>query len=638
MNSMSKRVQDRGVAWSVAAAFVGLFGLLMVAACGDAPSTPSASLDDAGSTLGPGDAAPGASDASGEPATPASDATLSALTVSGATLAPAFAPDALSYATVARFSSVVTATTRDPAATLTIAGAPALSGIQSGPLPISAPSTEVKVVVTARDGITTRQYALSIAWTANDYLKASNTRQNGIFGGAVALSADGTTLAVGAEGESSAATGIGGAQSDTSAPYSGAVYVFTRSGGAWTQQAYVKASNARASAGFGRSVALSADGSTLAVGAYFESSAATGVGGDQSDTSAQNAGAAYVFTRTGGSWSQQAYLKASNARAGARFGDGVALSGDGSTLAVGSSYESSNATGVGGNQSDTSKPFAGAVYVFARSASTWSQQAYVKASHSTGDQFGARVALSADGSTLAAGAVDERSKATGIGGDQLDTSAGSSGAVFVFSKTAGGWVQQAYVKASNTRGQARFGSSVALAGDGSVLAVGSAYESSAATGVAGNQSDTTAPGSGAIYVFARAAGVWTQEAYVKASNSGVDSAFGWAAALSGDGQSLVVGAGTERSAATGLNGTQTDTSAPSSGAAYLFTRTGGAWSQRAYIKASNTRANALFGKAVAISTDGNTIAVGSATESSGATGVGGSQADQSVPSGAVYVF
>ena len=111
----------------------------------------------------------------------------------------------------------------------------------------------------------------------------------------------------------------------------GAVYVFIRNGTVWSQQAYIKASNAGSGDRFGNSVALSGD--TLAVGAYREESSATVINGDESDNSLTEAGAVYVFTRSGGTWSQQAYIKASNTGSGDRFGWSVALSGD--TLAVG---------------------------------------------------------------------------------------------------------------------------------------------------------------------------------------------------------------------------------------------------------------------------------------------------------------
>ena len=124
-----------------------------------------------------------------------------------------------------------------------------------------------------------------------------------------------------------------------------------------------------------QSVSLSADGRTLAVGAPHESSAASGVNGNQRDNSVFDAGAVYVFTRTGDSWTQQAYLKPSNPQSGAEFGHYVALSADGNTLAVSAYWEASNATGINGNQKDESIPQAGAVYVFARAGSTWRQQA-----------------------------------------------------------------------------------------------------------------------------------------------------------------------------------------------------------------------------------------------------------------------
>ncbi|MCX7800604.1 MAG: FG-GAP repeat protein, partial [Fimbriimonadales bacterium] len=224
------------------------------------------------------------------------------------------------------------------------------------------------------------QYPLTIDPTLAQqaYIKASNTGAGDEFGTRVALSADGNTLAVGARLEDSNATGVNGNQSNNSASDSGAVYIFTRSGSTWSQQAYIKASNTEAFDNFGYSVALSADGNTLAVGAPGEDSNATGVNGNQLDNSASASGAVYIFTRSGSTWSQQAYLKASNTEAGDGFGFSVALSGDGNTLAVGSRFEDSNATGVNGNQWDNSAINSGAVYIFTRSGITWSQQAYIK--------------------------------------------------------------------------------------------------------------------------------------------------------------------------------------------------------------------------------------------------------------------
>src|SRR5512145_1841660 len=240
------------------------------------------------------------------------------------------------------------------------------------------------------------------------YIKASNPGMfdhfgeggalDGHIGNAVAVSGDGNTIAVGAQHESSSARGVNGNQNNDDAYNSGSVYVFTRNGEPWTQQAYVKASNAGNGDHFGNAVALSADGNTFAVGAFWESSAATGVNGNADDNSIPQAGAVYVFTRRGGTWAQQAYIKASNtgnAGTADTFGDGdqfgvsLSLSDDGNTMAVGALTEDGASPGINGNQGDNSANSAGAVYVFARTADTWSQQAYVKpANPGGGDMFG----------------------------------------------------------------------------------------------------------------------------------------------------------------------------------------------------------------------------------------------------------
>lgn len=330
-------------------------------------------------------------------------------------------------------------------------------------------------------------------WTQQAYIKASNTESGDAFGRSVAIF--GGTLAIGAPGENSNATGINGNQADGSASGAGAVYAFVRNGATWTQQAYVKASNAAAGDRFGWSVALSSD--ILAVGALTEDSRATGVNGDQTNDDADAAGAVYVFVRNGETWTQQAYIKASNTSVLYFFGNSVALSGD--TLAVGAPNEASNAIGVNGNQADNSANDSGAVYVFARNGVTWTQQAYIKASNTeANDQFGYSVALSGD--TLAVGAYDEDDSAIGIDGNQTDNSAGNAGAAYVFVRNGTTWAQQTYVKASNTGANDQFGYSIALSGN--TLAVGAQGEDSNATGINGNQADSTAThDSGAVYLF-----------------------------------------------------------------------------------------------------------------------------------------
>jgi trimeric autotransporter adhesin len=477
------------------------------------------------------------------------------------------------------------------------------------------------------------------------YFKASNTGAGDGFGFAVAISGDGDTLAVGAPGEDSNATGINGGQGG-GANQSGAVYVFVRdpSTNAWSQQAYVKASNTGSDDRFGISVALSHDGSTLAVGADFEDSSATGINGDQGG-GANNSGAVYVFVRDEVAvWSQQAYVKASNTGSEDRFGRSVALSNDGDTLAVGAWQEDSNATTVGGNGADNSASNAGAAYVYVRNGlGTWFPQAYVKASNAQAeDAFGWSVALSGDGNTLAVGAEREDGGSPGVGGDEDDDSATNAGAVYVFVRSGiGAWSQQAYVKASNPGPNDGFGYTVALSENGNTLAVGAPREASSATGINGDQTDDSAVGAGAVYVLARnGAGMWSQQAYVKASNAQGDDRFGTSVVLSHDGRTLAVGAWQEDGAAVGLQGRQTD-GMEDAGAAYVFVREGGGgmWRQQAYVKAPNPGVDDSFGWGIAISGDAGTLVVGADWEDSVATGIGGDPlSNGAANAGAVYLY
>jgi hypothetical protein len=464
------------------------------------------------------------------------------------------------------------------------------------------------------------------------YLKASNSGASDAFGHSAAVS--GNTVVIGAPYEDSNAMGVNGNQADNTASNSGAAYVFVRSGSAWSQQAYLKASNTGVNDSFGDSVSVSED--TVVVGAHNEDSNATGVNGNQVDNNATNSGAAYVFVRSGSAWSQQAYLKASNAEGPDLFGDSVAVSGN--TIVVGADNEASNATGVNGNGANNSATSSGAAYVFVRSGTTWSQQAYLKASNPGAfDYFGYSVAVSGD--TVVVGAAYEDSNATGINGNPLDNSLLGAGAAYVFVRNGSSWSQQAYLKASNPDAFDAFGRSVAVSGD--TVVVNAYLEDSSASGVNGNQADNSAHDSGAAYVFVRNGTSWTQQAYLKASNTDATDYFGWSVAVSGD--TVVVGAVAEDSSARGasVHSDQLDNSAFGAGAAYVFVRSGTTWTQLAYLKASNSDASDQFGQSVAVS--GDTVVVGASQEDSSAfaagPGVTGSQFDNNTPlSGSAYIF
>jgi len=480
------------------------------------------------------------------------------------------------------------------------------------------------------------------------YVKASNTGANDEFGYSIALSRDGGTMAVGAPFEGSGAGGAGNGLLN-----SGAVYVYTRTApGEWAQQAMLKASNAGAGDQFGASLALSPDGSVLAVGAPLEDSSASGVypappHGAEDNDDADDAGAVYVFARDGENWAQEAYLKASNAEGNDGFGFSVTLATrapDHHVLAVGAPQED----GDGSDGSDNSLPGSGAVYTFTKIAGTWSESAYRKASNPGGnDRFGHAVALSADGLHLAVGAPQESGSVKGVDGAHDDVAANSGAAyAYVFENDA--WSNDpAYIKASNTDAGDSFGWSVALSADGAVLAVGAYLEDSAAVGVNGDQTSNAAPGSGAVYVYVRNEdGQWSHDAYLKASNAdgsvegnpNLGDVFGYAIALSEEGDVLVVGAYSEDSAATGISGDQAANATTNSGAAYVFRRVDGDWRQQAYVKAPNPGNDDVFGDELALSGDGSTLAVGAPLEDGGATGVGGAMNNAVTNSGAVYLY
>jgi len=545
-----------------------------------------------------------------------SDASLASLALSSGQLDTPFSPDQLNYTGSVGFlvSSVsVDADSSNANAAISVNGIAlrARLAARSLTLPLAEGNNQITVEVTSVDGRSTQTYTLTIrrasvaSFAQQAFLKASNAEADDLFGGSVAISGD--TIVVGATSEDSSTADD---EADNSALDSGAAYVFTRNGAGWSQQAFLKASNAAAVDSFGGSVAISGD--TIVVGAVGEDSSA---GGGEADNSVPTAGAAYVFTRSGSNWSQQTLLKARNAEAVDAFGIGVAISGD--TIVVGAVFEDSSG---GGGESDNSTLEAGAAYVFTRNGSNWSQQAFLKASNAdASDDFGRRVAISGD--TIVFVAVGEDSSTAD---DEADNSALDSGAAYVFTRNGAGWSQQAFLKASNADARDDFGRRVAISGD--TIVVGATSEDSSADG---GESDNSTLEAGAAYVFTRNGASWSQQAFLKASNAEASDSFGNSVAISGD--TIVVGAYFEDSSA---GSTRSDNSAGGAGAAYAFLRSGTGWTERVYLKASNVDRNDLFGGSVAIS--GDTVVVGGWLEDSSA---GGDGLDNLAPAaGAAYVW
>jgi hypothetical protein len=315
----------------------------------------------------------------------------------------------------------------------------------------------------------------------------------------------------------------------------GVAYVFTRSGGLWTLQAELTAGDG---VGFGDSVALSGD--TAVVGAPYHVIAGK-----------IDAGAAYVFTRSGGSWTAQAKLVAADAAANDRFGHSVALSGD--TAVVGAPYR--DAAGL--------LPHAGAAYVFTRSGGSWTpQQTIVATDAADGDQFGHSVAVSSGTALVGAPYRDIAGQA-------------DAGAAYVFTRFGGFWKQQARLTATDGAAAETFGYSVSVSG-------GTALVGANGHAVAGMVL------AGAAYVFTGSAGSWTQQAQLLAPDGAVGDQFGRSVALSGG--TALVGAPWHDTAG------KVD-----AGAAYMFTRSAGSWRQQTKPIAPDGAAGDQFGRSVALS-------------------------------------
>ena len=202
-------------------------------------------------------------------------------------------------------------------------------------------------------------------------------------------------------------------------------------------------------------------------------------------------------------------------------------------------------------------------------------RAYLKTSNAERqDSLGVSVAISDDGNTLVATALDEDGMTTGINSNPVPDSDNdtSTGAIYVYIYENDNWSEQAYIKSSNTDSNDWFGSRLALSGDGNTLAAGAQLEDSFSRGINGNQQNNEATEAGAVYLFNRTSDTWTQVDYIKSSNSEAFDEFGSSISLSHDGSILAIGAQFEDSEAEGVNGNQANNSAFDSGAVYIFRR------------------------------------------------------------------
>ena len=316
-------------------------------------------------------------------------------------------------------------------------------------------------------------------------------------------------------------------------------------------------------------VSMNSDGTKIIVGSKHE------------DTAAQNSGAAYIYTYSGGSWDTGTIIKAGDRAASDYFGSSVSMNSDGTKVIVGATHEDS----YSGSYTD-----AGSAYIFTYDGSSWDTGAKIMSSDSqANDFFGTSVAISGDGTKVIVGAWYKSSQV---------------GAAYIFAYNGTSWSQEQKIEASDKQVSDYFGMNVSMSGDGTKVLVGAHGED------AGGLSDA-----GAAYIFAYSSGSWSQEAKLVASDAQAVDYFGKSVSINSDGTKVVVGADSE------------DTGAGNAGAAYIFAYSSGSWSQEDKLMASDAQANDHFGIDVSMSSDGTKVIVGAPDEDTSAN-----------LAGAAYIF
>lgn len=404
---------------------------------------------------------------------------------------------------------------------------------------------------------------------------------------------------------------VNGGQGDPPNPDTqGQLYIFTKEDTGWIESFTDRPPYADLFK-FEPSLSLSGDGKTVAIGA----------GNIETDGQPQpHPGSVVIYQYENDTWSDVLTLSGANLNNDDNFGYSVSLSQSGDTLAVGSQNNNS-------------------VYLFARQNGVWNPVPFKVLDGATmsATQFGTTVALNRNGRLLAVGAADEAYVFSLSG--QTSTLLGSA------------------IRGRNTKTDFAFGLTLALSGDtveNATLVVGDNAEDHSVAGVkngaaAPTFSDGAAIESGAAYVFTFRNGDWQQQAYFKASNPDSDDGFGGSVSLSLDGNTLVVGAGRENSDARGVHpgvklgpaDNNNGAGAPPIGAAYLFQRSpAGEWHQAAYIKPSNTHRSGFFGGVSSLSGDASTLAIAAFFENNNSRGIYASPPDNGVlkQSGAVYLY
>jgi len=359
-----------------------------------------------------------------------------------------------------------------------------------------------------------------------DKLLASDGAADDRFGRSVSISKDGVRIIIGSRDK-----GTGGFF------VRGAAYIFKCTGTTWTQEQKIKADVADTIL-FGISVSINADGNRVVVGSE----------GDNSFK-----GSAYIFKRTGTTWTQEQKIVASDRANFDFFGISVSINSDGSRVIISATRDDNDI---------------GSAYIFKRDGTIWTEEQKIIASDgASSDRFGTSVSINSDGSRVIIGAQEDDS---------------NTGSAYIFKRNGTLWLEEQKILASDAATLDRFGNSVSINADGSRVIVGAFF-------------DDNDNNKGSAYIFKRDETTWTEEQKIIASDRTVDDQFGSSVSINSNGCRVIVSAIGDDS---------------NKGSAYIFNRIGITWTEEQKIIASDGASSDRFGTSVSINGDGLRTIVG----------------------------
>lgn len=376
-------------------------------------------------------------------------------------------------------------------------------------------------------------------------ITASPMQTEAYFGQSTAISGDGTRVAVGASGANNAGV------------YHGLVYIFRKDSGSWVQETIISPSDGGNSDSFGYSVALDDTGTRIIISSPYND-----------PTGIANAGAVYIFTRSGTSWAQEAKLLGTMLESNRMLGDSVDIDNTGTRIIAGARYF-------------------GRVYIFTRSGTNWTQEVVLT---KNGGSFGNSVSIDSTGTRIAIGAPEDTTPSGFL-----------RGRCYIYIRSGTSWTEEYNFYSSLAAYGDNFSYAVDIDGSGSRVLV--CHYSGDPSGV---------NDSGQVFILSRSGTTWSQETVLSASDKAASDSFGNFAKFNNDGSKLIIGC--RNSDPGGVT---------NAGAAYIFTRIGSTWSQQIKLSSSDKVSGDAFSWSVTMSGDGSVAIIGARNKDpSGITNAG----------------